>query len=161
VIALRDIIKRRARRFGRDEAGAALVEFVLVLPLMIIFFGVTVEGARMVQAFQSANAGVRDASRYLARVATPDCAVALTATDQARLFTIVNDKVTDGNGTNTTSIQVETVTATLACVSGVPIATVTATLRVAFPLGGLLEFGGAGITELTTTISDQARIYGT
>lgn len=156
---------RRLARFRRDDNGAALVEFAIVLPLMLILFGVTVEGARMMQSYQSANAGVRDASRYLARVAPANSCVAGTAfnisSTQAKLLSIVDNKVTNGTSSATSNLQVVSVVPTLRCVSGTPVARVTATLRIAFPFGNLLELGGRGLTEVTTTITDEARIFGT
>ncbi len=62
----------RIKTFYRSTSGAALVEFVIVFPMMILFFVMIVEFGRLYWGYQSVVAGVRDASRYLARVAPVD-----------------------------------------------------------------------------------------
>ena len=61
----------RISRFRRDENGVALVEFALFLPIFVLSFFVIVEFSRVFFAYQSAVVGVRDAARYMARVAPP------------------------------------------------------------------------------------------
>ena len=60
---------RKVKSFLRDENGVALVEFALFLPLFVLAFFVIVEFSRTFFSYQGALAGVRDATRYLARVA--------------------------------------------------------------------------------------------
>jgi Flp pilus assembly protein TadG len=62
-------IKRRVSDFIHDdEDGVALVEFAIFLPLFLLSFFVIVEFSRTFFSYQGAIAGVRDATRYLARV---------------------------------------------------------------------------------------------
>ena len=56
-------------RFFRKEDGVALVEFAIFLPLFLLSFFVIVEFARVFFSYQGAVTGVRDAARYMARVA--------------------------------------------------------------------------------------------
>ncbi len=166
----------RTRRFARDESGAALVEFALVLPLMLIMFAVIVEGGRMMKNYQGANAGVRDAARYLARaVASNACSGGATsATGNAlgayttKLEQIVRDSAGTGGGTVFGSgVTVDSVVGTFNCVAGTyrvspaPVAQVTATITITFPFGGIFELAGDGLTQVTTTVTDQSRIFGT
>jgi Flp pilus assembly protein TadG len=72
-------ISQALSRFRQDQRGAALVEFAMVLPIMLIFFATTVEGARMMWSYQAATSAVRDASRYLAMVAPIDACTSATA----------------------------------------------------------------------------------
>lgn len=164
------------RNFARDESGAALVEFALVLPLMLIMFAVIVEGGRLMKNFQGANAGVRDAARYLARaVASDACSTgspaatgnALAAYD-AKLEQIVRDSAGTGGGTVFgTGVTIDSVTGTFNCVPGTyrvspaPVAQVSAVLTITFPFGGIFELAGEGLSEVTTTVTDQSRIFGT
>ena len=56
-------------RFRRNEDGVALVEFAIFLPAFVLAFFVIVEFSRVFFSYQGAIVGVRDATRYLARVA--------------------------------------------------------------------------------------------
>ncbi|MGP1357701.1 TadE/TadG family type IV pilus assembly protein [Roseicyclus sp.] len=158
--------------FARDERGAALVEFALLLPILLLFFAVTVEGGRMMWSYQAANAGVRDAARFLARSAPFDvCApggsladhVAGLETDLATIVASANS----GAALYPGGVTVEGVTSALDCVSGnfrnspVAVVRVTATVRIDLPFGALLDFGGNGARPaLTATISDEHRVFG-
>lgn len=155
------------KRFRRSEGGAAVVEFVLCLPLMILFFGIMIEFGRLYWGYQSTISGVRDASRYLARIAPID--ICLTGGSlsgyEATLKTMIEN---DRSGTPVLPKQmtVDTVTATYSCVAGTyrtspaPVATVAAQVTLQFPLGFVLDIFSARITKLTTTVADSARIYG-
>ncbi|AML52377.1 TadE/TadG family type IV pilus assembly protein [Falsihalocynthiibacter arcticus] len=69
---LKHRIKRAFGGFRRDERGTALVELAISLPFALLVFGMIIEGSRMLWAYQSAAAGVRDATRYLARIVPRD-----------------------------------------------------------------------------------------
>ncbi|CAN0605625.1 unnamed protein product, partial [Ectocarpus sp. 12 AP-2014] len=62
-------------KFRREESGVALVEFAIFLPLFLLAFFVVVEFSRIFFSYQGAISGVRDATRYLARVADADVCV--------------------------------------------------------------------------------------
>ena len=66
------VLRRISRKFARNDEGAVLVEFALVMPVMLLFFAATVESARMFWAFQQTISGVRDASRFFGRAANLD-----------------------------------------------------------------------------------------
>ena len=156
------------RRFRRDDDGAALVEFALILPVLLLFFAVTIEGSRMMWSYQATIAGVRDATRFLGRsVQTDVCAKgASLAAWEARVTRIVRD-TTDGNTLFPASITVDRVTPTLTCFGGgyrlatTPVATVTADLTITWPFAGVLSVFGATLPTIRTQVADTGRIFGT
>lgn len=63
---------RRARRLWREDSGASLLEFTLVVPFLVVFgFGVIEFGNALYQ-YHLVTAGVRDAGRYLASLGDSD-----------------------------------------------------------------------------------------
>ena len=155
------------RRFLRDSDGAALVEFAILLPMLLVVFAVIIEGGRLMWSYQSAAAGVRDAARYLAR-ATPSnvCASGVSVTGlTANLEAIVRESI-DGDALFPVGITINSVTPSVNCVSGgfrvspAPVAQVSASLTVTFPLGGLFSLVSDSLGTVTTTITDQSRVYG-
>ncbi|MCB2114789.1 MAG: pilus assembly protein [Rhodobacteraceae bacterium] len=156
------------RRFAREEEGAALVEFAMVLPMLLLIFAMIVESARVMIGFQSAIAGVRDATRYLARIAPMNICATGTAisTYDAQVGAIANQNL--GTFFLPQNVTVTSVSSSLDCtktgtyrISPPPIATVTAVVTIAMPFSGLFAFGGGNTTPtFSTTISDSARVYG-
>lgn len=157
------------RRFRRDERGAALVELAISLPLLLLVFAVIVEGSRLFWAYQMTAAGVRDAARYLARVSDSDsCVSGASVVGRAdKMAEIVRESST-GNSVLPSSITVTSVVPELICITGdfrmpqVPIAQVTATLEVTFPFAsvfGLMQ-GLDDLATITTTVTDQSRVFG-
>lgn len=160
-------ISLRAKRLLRDDSGAALVEFGLLLPTLLLFFALIIEGSRTFWSYQAAIAGVRDASRYLGRVAPVDICdggVQIAAWT-GRLTRIVRETV-DGDAIFPSSISVNSVTPSLACVAGdyrqnpVPMATVTAEMSITYPFAGAFALVGVELDAVTTTITDKSRIFG-
>lgn len=154
------------RRMLRNDSGAALVEFAILLPLILLVFAVVIEGGRLMWAYQSVNAGVRDASRYLARIAPESvCSGGSLAAYQPTLESIVRNRI-DGASFLPSGITVNAVTPSLTCVAGTfrvspaPVAQVTASLTVTFPFAGVVAFAGGALGTVTTSISDQSRVYG-
>jgi Flp pilus assembly protein TadG len=154
------------RRFWTDESGVALVEFAIALPLLVLLFGVTVESYRLMITYQATISGVRDATRYLARVTpTTICPGGNVAGLTATLEDIVRNRIT-GASVFPTGVTLTSVTPTLACVSGgyrvdpAPVATVTARVRFTYPFGALIDFGGGSTGTFTAVVTDQARIFG-
>jgi len=155
------------RKFARKDDGAILVEFALVLPLFLMFIGISAEFGRLFWSYQSAVAGVRDASRYLARVAPIDICLngGSLAGYGATLESIVEEDLT-GTTIFPNSIVINSTAGSLTCVAGayripeVPVATVTASMTITFPLAGMLSFFGTSLGTTTITITDQARIFG-
>ena len=114
----------------------------------------------------SAIEGVRDAGRYLARIAPVDiCPSGSVAGYATKLRDIIEDDI-GGNGLFPPLVTVNSVTPSVACVPGsyrtdpAPIATVSASLTISFPLGSIFGLFGVALTSVTTTVADSARIYG-
>lgn len=162
-------------RFLRGERGATAVEFAILLPVMLVVFAAIVEGSRIYWNYQSAVAGVRDASRFLARTTNADIcggATNLTATVIPGGAATANGIIQRNVGTGATNIfpsavTVTNVSATFTCpdynlrTDPTPVARVDATVNVAMPFGTLFEFfGPRGTATMTSIITDQSRIYG-
>ena len=75
---------RPLSRFLREHGGAALVEFSLMAPLLILLMCGLAEFANAMRQYHIMEKGVRDAGRYLARVQMTGCAVAGSAVATAR-----------------------------------------------------------------------------
>lgn len=162
-------ISETFRRFRHDERGAALVELAISLPLLLLVFAVIIEGGRLFWSYQMTAAGVRDAARYLARVADADsCTSGSNLAVFSDKMTEIVRKTATGNSILPSSITVKSVTPQLQCVTGgfrispVPIAQVTATIEVTFPFSGVfgLMDGLDDLATITTTVTDQSRVFG-
>ncbi len=153
-------------RFQRDQRGAALVEFAISLPLILLLFASVIEGGRMVWAYQAASSGVRDAVRYLARVAPRDICTSGGSVDgyAVALKSIVERDHADASFFPT-GMSVNTVTPSLTCVTGTyrngaAIAQVSANITINMPFSSVFTFAGQNLAVVTATITDQSRIYG-
>jgi len=155
------------RRLRNQEDGSALVEFAFVLPLMLLIFAVTIEGSRTFWAYQTTIAGVRDATRFIARAEPAE--VCSQGGDLSHWNQRATDIVRNSSaGTNLfpTSITVTSVTPTLTCVTGnytltqVPLATVTAQLEISYPFSGFFGFFNLQLPSVNTTVTDTGRIFG-
>lgn len=157
---------RLVTRLVRREDGAVLVEFALVFPVMLLFFAVIVEGSRLMWSYQMAIEGVRDAGRYLARIAPVDVCDGGTMPDYTSVLLAMVQSDLDADAIFPPLVTVNSVTHSHACVSGsyrtdpAPVATVTADMTITFPLGAIFGLFGASLTSATTTVSDSARIFG-
>ncbi|WP_347312269.1 TadE/TadG family type IV pilus assembly protein [Defluviimonas sp. SAOS-178_SWC] len=160
-------------RFAREERGAALVEFALVLPMMLLVFAMIVESARIMIGFQSAIGGVRDATRYLARVVPMNiCATGSTTSAIAPYTNLVPALKNKDLGAfflpgAITVTDVRVVLPSIHCnnsgyrASPVAVVTVEADVEIQMPFSNIFALvGGAAIATFTTTISDSARVYG-
>ncbi|MBT8416612.1 MAG: pilus assembly protein [Silicimonas sp.] len=162
------------RRWGRRDEGATAVEFTILLPVMLVTFAVIVEGARIYWNYQAAVSGVRDASRYLARITDNDvCAGGTLPTNPATIATnIINRSMGDGAAnlfppavqlSTTTPVSAQRVCRDLTSQSLgiVPTWQVQATVEITLPLSILWSFFQSTPTgTMTSTITDQTRIYG-
>lgn len=163
------ILTSRLKDFARADSGAALVEFGISLPLILVVAYGAIDSMRLFWSYQATIAGVRDATRYLARVAPDDiCAVGGSVTGfEPQLLGIV-DSTIDGGALFPESVRVTGVNAGVACITDlglrqaeVPVVTVTANLTLELPYTGVLSLiGGAGWGTITTGVTDQARVYG-
>lgn len=159
-------------RWMRREEGATAVEFTVLLPVMLVTFAVIVEGSRIYWNYQSVVSGVRDASRYLARITDND--VCSGGTLPANATTIATNIIRRNMGDGSTNlfppaVNLSTTTppvATRDCVSvtgvgTVPVYRVQATVEITLPLSILWSFFQTNRTgTMTSTITDQSRIYG-
>jgi Flp pilus assembly protein TadG len=66
---------RALSRFLQAKRGAALVEFTLVAPLLVMLMCGLAEFANAMRQYHIMEKGVRDAGRYLARAAMSGCTV--------------------------------------------------------------------------------------
>ncbi len=168
------------RRFRKEQDGATAVEFAILIPIMMVCFGAIVEGARIYWNYQGAVSGVRDAARYIARIEDPGrCAGRPTDVLLPEPSIIANaiaeERIQANMGTGQAnifppgvSIVDGSVSTRLRCVSTpghvvdvTPVAVVAVRVRVDLPFGAVFEFfGDRANTEMISTITDQARIYG-
>lgn len=159
-------------RFGRSGSGATAVEFAILLPVMLVTFGAIVEGSRIYWNYQAAVSGVRDASRYLARITDNDVCVGgpgiITDGVDEVIRVVTSHLDVDGAGLFPAAVTLSTAippTATYTCINVtnvgiVPVAVVTATVDVQLPLAALFSFFGTPNGQMVSTITDQSRIYG-
>jgi Flp pilus assembly protein TadG len=170
-------------RWRRDEAGATAVEFVIVMPILLVTFAVIVEGSRIYWNYQAAVTGVRDAARFVARTTNNDVCTTGGTTFNATAAAAVAEGIirasldTDRSTTafdfpSGVSLAATTpVTTSRSCVgivvsgttvSTAPVVRVNATVVIQLPLAPLWGFFLPGTENgtVTSTITDQSRIYG-
>ncbi len=159
------------QRLKRCESGAPMVEFAMVLPLLLLFIAVIIEGSRITWAHQAAAAGVRDASRMIARTAPIDlCATAtgpvtLGGDYETTATTIVTNQL---GGTSIMPIGTSVVDVIPTClrrngdyrVNPASVVEVTAQVRVEFLFGNVFSLFGGALGPLNMEISDQSRVFG-
>lgn len=166
------------RRFRADHSGAAMLEFAIALPLVLLMLAVIVEGTRITLVHQAAASGVRDATRYFARIQNPsvcDSTASAEAFDndttiatRAReivVFRVGNqsDSILPRGLRNVAvnhSMQCTTINYSGSGSAVVPVVEVAVTLTIDFPFGGVFGLLGQPLDPLTTTISDESRVYG-
>ncbi len=74
------------RLMRRHERGAAMVEFALILPILVLLLAVIVEVGDAINAYLSVVSASRDGARLIARADATDAeARALVLTDTGRL----------------------------------------------------------------------------
>ena len=166
-------LKRITSKFRRSEKGATAVEFAILLPVMLVVFAAIVESSRIYWNYQSAVSGVRDASRYLARITNADVCVtngagAIPNGGTAEAVNIIVAKMRDNSNLFPTGVTVSAISANVDCIATptlrttvTPVARVQATVNIQLPFGRVIEyFGSRGTTVMTSQIVDQSRIYG-
>ncbi|QFT58099.1 TadE-like protein [Sulfitobacter sp. THAF37] len=157
----------RSLIFWRDESGAALVEFGMLLPTLLLFVGLCVEGTRTYWSYQTTITGVRDATRYLSRVVDRDIC------QNGGSVTVWNDKLTEivrtsqsGEGVFPRAVSVSGVSASLSCRNSglrggaTGVATVSASLQIGVPFASLFSLAGVDATSVSTNVTDSTRILG-
>ncbi len=157
------------RGFWRREDGAALVEFAISLPLILILAFLTVESMRLFWSYQAAIAGVRDATRYLARIAPADlCTSGGSVAGYASQLESIVETTISGAALFPAGVTVTSLTPGLACITSlglrqasVPVATVSANVSITLPFSQVMRvMGVAPAATINTTVRDQARVYG-
>lgn len=76
---------RAARRWARDERGAAVVEFAVVVPVLLVFITAIIDFGRMYAVAASLAAAVRDGARQAAATTDLDTYTARRAAVKARV----------------------------------------------------------------------------
>nr|WP_254429173.1 MULTISPECIES: TadE/TadG family type IV pilus assembly protein [unclassified Ruegeria] len=157
-------------RLKRCESGAPMVEFAIILPVLLLFIAVIIEGGRITWIHQATAGGVRDASRMIARIAPLDlCGTGTGTVTAADYDDLVTDIVTNQLGSSSImpgGTNVVDVTPTCIPRSGTyrvspaSIVEVTAEVEIDFIFGGIFGWFGDSLTSITTVISDQSRVYG-
>ena len=182
-------VSKHINRFRSREEGAALVEFALIVPIMLLAFFVIVEFARLFFSYQAAVQGVRDATRYMAR--TVDEAICEgepsgftssfvtedrddgTSDPLGRYYRIVERNMqTEIAEVLPANVELRLVRSRYKCIAGdtattfrtpiVPMAEVEAQFIITFPLVGILQVNGLPLIDpIDHVVNDQTRIYGT
>jgi len=160
-------VSRHISRFKRSESGVAVFEFVMVMPMTILLFAVLMDFGRIYWGVQSITAGVRDATRYLARVAPVDICItggSLSGYETTLEGFIENDiraaSVLPGGFTLTD------ISADYTCITGTfrtspaAVATVTADVDIDFMLGNWFGVVADELGSFSTSISDASRVFG-
>ena len=149
------------RRFRREEDGVALVEFALSFPLMLLIFGVIVEGSRTFWSYHATISSVRDATRYVSRVAATDaCSQAdLPAWLPGRVQEIVIENA-NGGGVLPGAVTITNVAIEVNCDRGASVNAVIADLEIQYPLAGLFRLVGGELRTINTSVRDEARNFG-
>ncbi|WP_171211256.1 TadE/TadG family type IV pilus assembly protein [Ruegeria sp. HKCCA5426] len=153
-------------RLKRCESGAPMVEFAIILPVLLLFIAVIIEGGRITWIHQATAGGVRDASRMIARIAPLDlCNAGTVGTYDSLATTIVTNQL---GGSSIMPGGTTVVDVTPTCIPRVgtyrvnpaSIVEVTAEVEIDFIFGGIFGWFGNSLTSITTVISDQSRVYG-
>ena len=172
-------VRHILRRFRTENAGATVVEFAILMPVMLVCFGAIVEGARIYWNYQGAVSGVRDAARYIARIEDPDICIGrpigLLPESSIIANAIAAERIEANMGSGAgnlfplgVSIVDNSVSTRLRCIATpghsqdvTPVVVVAVRVRVDLPFGTVFEFfGGRENTRMVSRITDQARIYG-
>lgn len=145
--------------FAGARRGAALVEFTLIAPLLVLLMCGMAEFANAMRQYQIMEKGVRDAGRYVARVQVTNCIIPGSAVTAAQNLALTG-RTSGGtpllaSWTNPSSVAV-TVSSCVNNTSGayrgvdnIPVIQVTATAPYADL--GMLEVIGFGDVQLTVT----------
>jgi hypothetical protein len=167
-------LAHRLRVFGKEHSGAAMVEFAISLPMLLLITAVVIEGSRITWTHQAVASGVRDASRYLSRISPPNLCDNATDVDNypteygAQAAEIVSARMSAPNAQVLPGgVDVISVIPSVDCVDvdyqvdDVAVVQVRARLQITFPFAGAFDFFGEPLAPWVTEISDESRIFGT
>ncbi len=94
---------------GACEEGAAILEFVLVLPILLALVGGAFELGRILLVDAALEAGVRGGARYLARVADPSCNPGCSP-GAAHALSLARDRILENTRLAPSRLRVEPLT---------------------------------------------------
>ncbi len=120
----------------RRERGQAALEFVLVLPLVLIMLFLVAEGTMMLQTWLTLEHASREGARFAAVGNTQTDVINRTVDRSGGLLTSSNVTVTNAKGTPGTTVTVR----------------VSYTYNYKFPLVGLLSLISGGTIPTTATM---------
>lgn len=106
-------LPRPFRSLGKARGGAALVEFTLVAPLLLLLMCGMAEFANALRQYHIMEKGVRDAGRYLARVPMTGCTISSSATTAAQNLALTG-RISGGSALLPTWDDAATVSVTVA-----------------------------------------------
>ena len=92
-----------------SEDGAAILEFVLVLPILLALLGGAFELGRILLVDAALEAGVRGGARYLARVPDPSCTPGCSP-GAAHALSLARDRILENTRLAPARLRVETLT---------------------------------------------------
>ncbi len=151
---------RLSKTFAKDDSGAAAVEAAIVTPVLVSLAFGAIEFSNLFWDHQQISTAVRDAARYLARVADPTDAAAQSRAKEIAVYGEVA-----GTKLRVTGFTTGDVDADAAAIDNsakayrgpdtLYIVTVTATVDYANLDFGMLSF--FGLTPPTFTISHSER----
>ncbi len=97
---------RPGARLHADESGAAIIEFALVLPILLLLVAGCFEIARALLVHHAMTEGVRGGARYLARVPDPVCLPACSV-GAARAVAMTRAVIGENTGLVPASVRAE------------------------------------------------------
>lgn len=147
------------RRFFTKTGGAALVEFTLIAPLLVLMMCGLAEFGNALRQYHIMEKGVRDAGRYVARVSVTNCIIPGSAVTAAQNLALTGQLSGGTPLLDTWTNPSSVVVAVSSCVDNtsgayrgrdnIPVIQVTATAPYADL--GLLDIIGLGDLQLSVT----------
>lgn len=159
------------RRLGRETSGAALVEFTMVAPLLLVLMCGLAEFGQALRQYHIMQKGVRDAARFLAHAPVNPACTGVTdpagytwANAITDAKTLAVDGSTSGGTplfagwTDVSTVHVDDAIAPVTCLTnprpnGLPLPKITVTAQAPYADMGMLSFLGLG--PVTLTVSHQ------
>jgi Flp pilus assembly protein TadG len=158
---------RLPRRVLGHDGGAALVEFTLTLPVLLALFALVAEGGRVLWHHGLIAKNVRQATRYLSRVADPtDADAQARAVNLAISGRLEGGKPrlsvwADGSTVVPTVVTLDNSAGGLRGPAEIRVVTVTARVPLDYPFAAVLRYFDPDLpATLTINAADHARQYG-
>jgi Flp pilus assembly protein TadG len=151
-------------RLRHDERGTMVTEFVITLPLLLIFLFGFIGVGQLLWYHHIITNGVRDATRYLSRVDSPTVDPHLTRAKNLAMKGIVDTGGsvfyfwTDANSINVTMLSIANPDNAFREDGPVPVVRMSATVAVNLPILGFAFLGMS--PSITYTVVDEARWIG-